>query len=70
MTAKTLLELPEAFEQYRPLIEGTMKPVVLVNTEISKTTLFQSKFAGDPYFPLGMDYQKHEGTTVKAISSN
>lgn len=69
MAAKTLLELPEAFEQYRPLIEGTMKPVVMVNTEISKTTLFQSKFAGDPYFPLGMEYPKNmKGQPLKLLA--
>ncbi|QSB11030.1 DUF1963 domain-containing protein [Lysinibacillus fusiformis] len=69
MAAKTLLEIPEAFEQYRPLIEGTVKPVVLVDTEIRKTSLFQSKFAGDPYFPLAMEYPKNtKGQPLKLLA--
>lgn len=69
MCAKTLLELPEKIEQYRPLIEETMKPVVLVDTKISTTTLFQSKFAGDPYFPLSMEYPKNmNGQPLKLLA--
>ncbi|WP_155593497.1 YwqG family protein [Lysinibacillus cavernae] len=69
MSVNNSLELPEAFEQYKPLIEETMKPVVLIDTEVSKTTLFQSKFAGDPYFPLSMEYPKNnDGHPLKLLA--
>ena len=69
MAAKTLLELPEEFEKYRPLIEETMKPVVVVDTKVSKTSLFQSKFAGDPYFPLSMEYPtNNNGQPLKLLA--
>lgn len=69
MSAKTLLELPEEFELYRPIIEETMKPVVFIDADARKTTLFQSKFAGDPYFPLSMDYPKNaSGKPLKLLA--
>ncbi len=64
-----LLNLPEAFEQNRTVIEGTIQPTVLIETKVRKTSLFESKFAGDPYFPLSMEYPKSlEGQPLKLLA--
>ncbi|MEY9972426.1 uncharacterized protein YwqG [Lysinibacillus sp. RC46] len=64
-----LLNLPEAFEQYRSVIEETIQPTVFIETEERKTSLFESKFAGDPYFPLSMEYPKSpEGQPLKLLA--
>ncbi len=69
MSDKKLLKLPEAFEQYREIIEETLQPSVLIETEERKTSLFESKFAGDPYFPLSMEYPKSpEGQPLKLLA--
>jgi len=64
-----LLNLPEVFEQYRTIIEETLQPTVFIDTEERKTSLFESKFAGDPYFPLSMEYPKSpEGQPLKLLA--
>jgi len=64
-----LLNLPEAFEQNRTVIEGTIQPTVLIETKVRKTSLFESKFAGDPYFPLSMEYPiSLEGQPLKLLA--
>ncbi|MEF3331446.1 YwqG family protein [Oceanobacillus oncorhynchi] len=69
MPDKTSLQLPEAFEQYRSLIQDTLIPIVKVSTTERKTSLFESKFAGDPYFPASMEYPKNEeGIPLKLLA--
>jgi len=70
MTAKNLVELPEELERYRSIVEETLKPVVWIDTDVRKTTLFESKFAGDPYFPLSMEYPKNstDGQPLKLLA--
>ncbi|GLC90316.1 YwqG family protein [Lysinibacillus piscis] len=63
------MPLPEAFEKYRSIIEETLQPVVYVTTEVRPTSLVESKFAGDPYFPLTMDYPTtSEGQPLKLLA--
>ncbi|MFJ7408792.1 MULTISPECIES: YwqG family protein [unclassified Lysinibacillus] len=59
MSETISLKLPKEVEQFRNIIEGTMEPVVVIETHEKETTLFESKFAGNPYFPLSMEYPKN-----------
>lgn len=70
MSAKNLIELPKELEQYRSIVEEALKPVVWIDTDVRKTTLFESKFAGDPYFPLSMEYPKSstDGQPLKLLA--
>lgn len=69
MLDKTSLQLPEAFEQYRSIIKDTLSPVVKMQTTERETSLFESKFAGNPYFPASMDYPKNEeGVPLKLLA--
>lgn len=56
MTNSSALQIPPEFEQYRKTIEETFIPVIEIEATEGITTLFDSKFAGDPYFPLTMSY--------------
>ncbi|GGP11884.1 MULTISPECIES: YwqG family protein [Oceanobacillus] len=69
MSDKVSLQLPEALEQYRSIIQETMNPVVKVSTTERETSLFESKFAGNPYFPVSMEYPKNEeGNPLKLLA--
>lgn len=69
MPDKTSLQLPEAFEQYRSIVQDTLIPVVKVSTTERETSLFESKFAGDPYFPASKEYPKNdEGAPLKLLA--
>ncbi|WP_409366938.1 YwqG family protein [Lysinibacillus sp. 38-6] len=54
------LTLPKEVEQFHHIIEETLQPVIGIETYERETTLFDSKFAGNPYFPLAMEYPKNE----------
>lgn len=69
MTNQSTLQLPQEFEQYRSIIEKTIQPVVNINTIERQTSLFESKFEGNPYFPLTMEYPKNEqGQPLKLLA--
>ncbi|KYG90960.1 YwqG family protein [Metasolibacillus sp. FSL K6-0083] len=69
MTNKPSLQLPNDFEQYRTIIEETMQPVIEINTTECKTSLYESKFEGNPYFPLTMKYPtNNEGQPLKLLA--
>ncbi|QGG53182.1 YwqG family protein [Lysinibacillus pakistanensis] len=69
MSEKSVLMLPEAFEVYRKTIEETLQPVINIETTMRKTSLFESKFAGNPYFPLSMEYPKNsDGQPLKLLA--
>ncbi|MDM5230420.1 YwqG family protein [Lysinibacillus pakistanensis] len=69
MSEKSVLMLPEAFEVYRKTIEETLQPVINIETTMRKTSLFESKFAGSPYFPLSMEYPKNsDGQPLKLLA--
>ncbi|WP_042479185.1 YwqG family protein [Bacillus ndiopicus] len=69
MTTTHSLQLPQEFEQYRAIIEKTLQPVINIETVERKTSLFESKFEGNPYFPLTMDYPKNEsGQPLKLLA--
>lgn len=69
MTESKQLELPEAFEKYREKIEETIQPFINIVTKARNTTLFESKFEGNPYFPLSMEYPKNaEGLPLKLLA--
>lgn len=52
------LELPEELVPYREQIEKTVKPVVRVMVKRGKTTLYESKFGGEPYLPKGFEHPR------------
>jgi len=60
MSETISLKLPKEVESYRNIIEGTMSPVVVMEAHEKETTLYASKLAGNPYFPLTMEYPKNE----------
>lgn len=61
--------LPEAFEEFREAIEDTIQPVIHITTVERATTLFESKFAGDPYFPVTKEYPKNpKGQPLKLLA--
>ncbi|MET4561904.1 YwqG family protein [Lysinibacillus parviboronicapiens] len=63
------LELPVAFEKFREVIEETIQPFINIETEQRKTSFFESKFEGEPYFPLTMAYPKNaEGQPLKLLA--
>lgn len=69
MTESKQLDLPEVFEKYREKIEETIQPFINIVTEARNTTLFESKFEGNPYFPLSMEYPKNaEGQPLKLLA--
>ncbi|WP_042473314.1 YwqG family protein [Bacillus ndiopicus] len=63
------IQLPQEFEKYRSIIEPTLQPVLLINTIERPTSLFESKFEGNPYFPLAMEYPKNaNGQPLKLLA--
>jgi uncharacterized protein YwqG len=57
--SKNRLTLPTSLEQYRDRLEATVKPYIEIQPRLTKkATLWQSKFAGLPYLPKGVDYPK------------
>jgi len=51
--------LPALLEQYRDLIAASVRPYVKITPIPARdTTLFESKFGGYPYLPLGTEYPK------------
>lgn len=58
MSQTPKLTLPKELEVYRKQIEGTIKPFVKISASKRRTTLFQSKFAGDPYLPKTTEHPK------------
>jgi uncharacterized protein YwqG len=58
MSETPKLALPKELEIYRKQIEGTVKPYIKISASKRKTTIFQSKFAGNPYLPKTIDYPK------------
>ena len=59
MSETKSMKLPKEVEQYRSIIEGTVEPVVVIETQEKETTLFESKLTGNPYFPLSMEYPRN-----------
>jgi uncharacterized protein YwqG len=57
MIHKTHLILPPELELFRDSIESSLKPLLAIETMPSqKTTFWQSKFRGLPYFPKNFSY--------------
>lgn len=54
------LKLPKELEAYRNEIEKTVKPFVSIQAEKGETTLFESKFGGNPYLPKSSEHPKDE----------
>ena len=54
------LTLPKELEEYRKQIEKTVQPYVKILASENRTTIYQSKFAGDPYLPKKMEHPKDE----------
>lgn len=46
------LQIPKELEQYRSILEESVKPYVKVSGTLAETTLFESKFGGHPYLPM------------------
>ena len=63
------LELLEFFEKYRELFEKSVKPFIRITGNVEKTELWDSKFGGYPYLPLGFQYpQDSSGTYLRLLA--
>lgn len=54
------LELPKELEAFRKEIEGTVKPFIRITAEKGETTIYESKFGGIPYIPIGFEYPTND----------
>lgn len=54
------LKLPKELQIYKEAIEFTVKDSVEIEPIVRKTSLIESKFSGDPYFPVSMEYPTNE----------
>ncbi|HFJ9287008.1 TPA: YwqG family protein [Bacillus toyonensis] len=52
------LQIPKELEQYRSILEESVKPYVKVSGTLAETTLFESKFGGHPYLPIDQEHPK------------
>ncbi|WP_404456652.1 DUF1963 domain-containing protein [Oceanobacillus kapialis] len=52
------LKLPAGLEIYCDQIEQTMTPSIQLSTSKRKTNPYESKFAGEPYWPNTMSYPR------------
>lgn len=52
------LQIPTELEQYRSILEESIKPYVKVSGTLAETTLFESKFGGYPYLPIDQEHPK------------
>ncbi|WIY63420.1 YwqG family protein [Bacillus arachidis] len=58
MTNTYQLQIPKQLEQYRDILEKSVKPYIKITGKIGETTLFQSKFGGYPYLPINHEHPK------------
>ncbi|MFM2563695.1 YwqG family protein [Bacillus sp. GX] len=52
------LQIPKKLEQYRSILEESVKPYINVSGTLAETTLFESKFGGYPYLPIDQEHPK------------
>lgn len=52
------LQIPKELEQYRSILEESVKPYVKVSGTLAETTLFESKFGGHQYLPIDQEHPK------------
>ena len=52
------LQIPKELEQYRSILEESVKPYIKVSGTLAETTLFESKFGGYPYLPIDQEHPK------------
>ncbi|OFD42250.1 hypothetical protein BWGOE2_25200 [Bacillus mycoides] len=52
------LQIPKELEQYRSILEESVKPYIKVSGTQAETTLFESKFGGYPYLPINQEHPK------------
>ena len=52
------LQIPKELEQYRSILEESVKPYVKVSGTLAETTLLESKFGGYPYLPIDQEHPK------------
>ncbi|WP_423251826.1 YwqG family protein [Priestia megaterium] len=56
MMTNVKLEIPKELEKYRADIEKTVVPYIKVETAKAETKLYNSKFGGYPYLPIGAEH--------------
>jgi uncharacterized protein YwqG len=63
------LQLPNKLEPYRAKLENSIKPFIRVTGKKGTTLLWESKFCGNPYVPIGYEYPKDkDGTPMKLLA--
>ena len=50
------LNLPKELETYRTAFEKSVKPFVEISAKKGETLIWESKFGGKPYLPIGCNY--------------
>ena len=48
--------IPTQLQHAKEIIEKSIRPLIRVTAQKRKTTLFESKFGGNPYLPVGFDH--------------
>lgn len=59
------LQIPKELEQYRTILEESVKPYIKVAGTKAETTLFESKFGGYPYLPINQEHPHLEIIDLK-----
>lgn len=63
------LSLPKELERFRKDIEATLQPTIKISATTNTPTLFQSKFAGNPYLPKASEHPRDEvGKYMKLLA--
>ena len=63
------INLPQLLESHRKEIENTIKPVVRIEGKKGITSLWQSKFRGNPYLPKEIEHPKGKDGTYLTLAA-
>ena len=63
------LQLPSVLEPFRKQFEDSVKPYIKITPTKGATQLWESKFGGDPYMPIGNEYPRDtNGIPLKLLA--
>lgn len=69
MKEPRLFELPHLLEPYREQLSKTLQPYISISAEKRTTSLRESKFGGNPYFPKTLNYpQDPNGENMRLLA--
>lgn len=59
--------MPEGLAKYSEKFKQTLKPFIQLTVKPEKTELWESKFGGNPYIPIGFDYPKNSTGNILCL---